>query len=165
MTATDKQGQGDSCHNGIDPRHPAFPSREKNVADFRGKGVLSHVPPHVLERLERAFAEKEESEEVRCVGCGELFERPVGRGRPRLYCPDCVPAVGVAGAAEMARRWRALNPEAVEAYNRARRVSHERRPCVECGEEFTPNRVDRLVCSERCRGARKRRQAKAREAA
>jgi hypothetical protein len=61
--------------------------------------------------------------------------------------------------------WRAENPERVEAYNAARRVVHESRPCVECGEEFTPGRSDRIVCSTSCRWKRKRRLKKLREAA
>jgi hypothetical protein len=97
------------------------------------------------------------SEKAYCVGCGELFERPVGRGRPRLYCPVCVPPVGLVGMAEAARRWRELNPDAVEGYNEARRVVHAPRPCSECGGEFTPGRRDALVCSKRCRWRRSRR--------
>jgi hypothetical protein len=149
---------GDASLDLSPPCHPPIPHREKNVANFRG------IPAHVLDRLDRAFAKKG-SETAQCVGCGELFERPVGRGRPRLYCPGCVPPVGVAGAGEAARRWRELNPEAVEAYNQARRVSHEPRACVECGEQFRPNRADRLVCSDGCRWARKRRLKRLREAA
>jgi len=156
--------RGHACHQVYAPPHPVVPSREKNVADFRG------IPAHVLDRLDRAFAKKG-PEKAYCVGCGELFERPVGRGRPRLYCPGSVPSVGVAGAAEMARRWRELNPDAVEAYREAQRRAYreahplEPRPCSECGEDFTPNRVDRIVCSDRCRWARKRRLKRLREAA
>jgi hypothetical protein len=63
------------------------------------------------------------------------------------------------------REWRDQNPERVAAYAVARRVAHGPRECVECGEDFTPNRSDRIVCSTSCRWARKRRLKREREAA
>jgi hypothetical protein len=58
-----------------------------------------------------------------------------------------------------------VTPERAEAYKAARRVLHEPRPCVECGEDFTPNRSDQIVCSTSCRWKRKRRLKREREAA
>ncbi len=55
--------------------------------------------------------------------------------------------------------------EPFASYNATRRVVHEPRPCVECGELFTPRRSDRTICSTRCRWARKRRLKREREAA
>jgi hypothetical protein len=78
-----------------------------------------------------------------CEGCGAPFARN-RRGRPRRFCDGC--------------------PERAEAYNAARRVVHEPRPCVEGGEEFTPGRSDRIVCSTSCRWKRKRRLKREREA-
>ena len=80
----------------------------------------------------------------RCEQCGEPFE-PNSRGRPRKFCPDC------ASPEAAGRRWRERHAEEVAAYNAARRVKHEPRPCIECGELFTPGRVDGRLCSDRCR--------------
>lgn len=93
----------------------------------------------------------------RCEDCGTEFE-PNRIGRPRRFCDGC-------SGSPYARRWRAENPERVEAYKAAQRVAHDPRPCVECGEDFTPNRVDRIVCSTSCRWKRKRRLKREREAA
>jgi hypothetical protein len=86
--------------------------------------------------------------EATCRGCGGEFVYE-STTRPRLYCFACSPARG----------------EDPEGYNRARRVVHAPRACVECGGEFTPNRAGRLVCSDRCGWARKRRLKREREAA
>jgi hypothetical protein len=78
-----------------------------------------------------------------CEGCGAWFE-PNRRGRPRRFCGQC--------------------GEPFASYNAARHVVHEPRPCVECGEKFTPGRSDRIVCSTSCRWKRKRRLKREREA-
>ena len=41
-----------------------------------------------------------------------------------------------------------------------RRVSHEPMACVECGRSFVPKRADAKTCSNRCRQAHHRRQAR-----
>ena len=81
---------------------------------------------------------------VRCEGCGATFT-PNRLGRPRRFCGAC--------------------GEPFASYNAARRLVHRARPCVECGEEFTPGRSDRIVCSTSCRWRRKRRLKREREAA
>ena len=43
------------------------------------------------------------------------------------------------------QRWRAETPELAVSYNLARRVNHEPRLCVECGEPFVPGRSDARV--------------------
>ena len=58
--------------------------------------------------------------------------------------------------------WREANRDKVNYNTPERRVKHEPRPCVECGEQFVPRRSDALVCSKRCQWARSRRQRKAR---
>jgi hypothetical protein len=46
------------------------------------------------------------------------------------------------------QRWRDQNPEKAASYNLARRVKHEPRPCVRCGEPFVPRRSDTQLCSD-----------------
>lgn len=92
-----------------------------------------------------------------CEMCGDGFE-PNRRGRPRRFCDRC-------SGSPYAARWRAEHPDRIEAYRASRRVAHKPRPCVECGEHFTPSRSDRIVCSTSCRWKRKRRLKREREAA
>jgi hypothetical protein len=58
------------------------------------------------------------------------------------------------------QRWRDENPEKAASYNVARRVKHEPRPCVQCGEAFVPRRSTQL-CSNLCRWRWARRHRKA----
>ncbi|MDP9245981.1 MAG: helix-turn-helix domain-containing protein [Chloroflexota bacterium] len=52
-----------------------------------------------------------------CESCGTRIDPSASRsGRPRLRCPSCA-----ADRSALAKRWRAANPDRVEAYNRARR--------------------------------------------
>jgi hypothetical protein len=84
-----------------------------------------------------------------CAACGaEIVYQ--GRGRPRKFCAQCVPSGR--GAAAI-RAWRAVNPEKVEVYNAGRRVNPWPRPCVVCGDIFTPirNRDAKLCGRSACR--------------
>jgi hypothetical protein len=56
-----------------------------------------------------------------CQACGGPLPEQ-HRGRPRRYCLTCIPP---GSKAEQAAAWRALNPEAVNAYAAAR---HKRDP-------------------------------------
>jgi hypothetical protein len=59
--------------------------------------------------------------------------------------------------AASAKAWREKNPEKVEARNAARRRQPSERTCVECGESFVAVRVDRVICSRKCKDRRHRR--------
>ena len=48
---------------------------------------------------------------------------------------------------QVAKRWRELNPDTVDAYNARRRVSYPPKPCKRCGEDFTPQRKDSRLCA------------------
>jgi hypothetical protein len=90
----------------------------------------------------------------RCSRCGKWLPFAAFPRNPRLksgfdsWCREC--------KAEAAKRWRAGNPEYVDAYNLGRRVGPSRLTCSECGVEFDGRR-DRLVCSRACRDRRYRR--------
>jgi predicted nucleic acid-binding Zn ribbon protein len=80
------------------------------------------------------------------------------------YCRAC--------ARQAVRDWRRENPEYVAEYNRRRRERYRElnplpadRRCVQCGGPMDERKADALVCSDRCRWARKRAQTKARAAA
>jgi hypothetical protein len=75
----------------------------------------------------------------------------VGRFNPR--CPDCR---GRGSACDVALEKAREDAEREAAYREAQPL--ESRRCVECGGEFVPSRVDRLVCSVDCRADRKARQ-------
>jgi hypothetical protein len=85
----------------------------------------------------------------RCASCHrvaplqEFPPNPRTRDRRSSWCRTC--------ATESTRRWRASNPDYVEAYNQARRVRHSPRSCVGCGLEFVPVRVDSRHCCSACR--------------
>lgn len=62
------------------------------------------------------------------------------------WCREC--------QVDAARRWRAENPEKVEAANQRRRTLPVKRRCAECGEPFA-GRKNQLLCgSRRCKDAR-----------
>jgi hypothetical protein len=87
---------------------------------------------------------------VWCTGC--LQERPEedflpdrwSDSWPRSRCRAC--------RSGYAREWRARNPEAVAAYNEARRIGARECVCVDCGGDFTAGR--RGPASTRCAGCR-----------
>jgi predicted nucleic acid-binding Zn ribbon protein len=79
------------------------------------------------------------------------------------YCRQC--------AREAVRAWRREHPEYEAEYNRQRRERYRElnplpadRRCVHCGGPMGDRKADALVCSDRCRWARKRAQKKARAA-
>jgi hypothetical protein len=80
------------------------------------------------------------------------------RGGLDTWCKAC--------HAQANRDWRERNPEAVAAYNAARRREYREahplpsRPCVVCGEPFN-GRPDALVCDPECRQQRKLEQRQA----
>jgi hypothetical protein len=80
---------------------------------------------------------------------GGLLRVPTGA----RACRRCINAV--------VQRRREENPEKAASYNLARRVKHEPRPCIECGEQFVPGCSDTLVCKDLCRWRRSRRQRNA----
>jgi ribosomal protein S27AE len=94
----------------------------------------------------------------RCSRCGEtgLSDRfpPNSRTRDGLssWCRRCHAAA--------VQRWRDQNPKKAASYNLARRVKHEPRPCVQCGEPFVPRRSDTQLCSNLCRWRWSRRHRK-----
>jgi hypothetical protein len=94
----------------------------------------------------------------RCTHCGG--EKPLDGFPPSKrtsdgrssWCRVCVNA--------SVRVWRERNRERVAAYYR--RVVHEPRACIQCGESFVPGRSDALVCSTVCRWRRDRKLKKRR---
>jgi hypothetical protein len=64
-----------------------------------------------LGRRERKWRNKSEAS---CEACGRLIPSQ-GRGRPRKFCLECLPA---GSPAEVAAAWRRLNAERIEAYRR-----------------------------------------------
>jgi hypothetical protein len=54
---------------------------------------------------------------------------------------------------ERTRQWHEDNPEAVRAFNKARRIPPAQLTCVECGKGFE-GRKDTLTCSRRCKDKR-----------
>jgi len=88
--------------------------------------------------------EKMETKLKSCARCRreqplELFAKHRGTNDGRgTYCRDC--------RATYQRNWRRRNPGKEKARNRARRVAHEPRVCVTCGETFTPTRSDSRRC-------------------
>jgi hypothetical protein len=89
-----------------------------------------------------------------CSRCGKWLSFAAFPRNPRLksgrdsWCRRC--------NSEGAKRWRAENPESVEAYNASRRIGPARLTCSECGREFQ-GRPNGLVCSPACRDRRYRR--------
>jgi hypothetical protein len=89
-----------------------------------------------------------------CSRCGKWLPFAAFPRNPRLksgvdsWCTRC--------RSEESRRWRAENPEYVEAYNASRRVGPTRLTCSECGVEFE-GRPNRLVCGAACGDRRYRR--------
>jgi hypothetical protein len=108
-------------------------------------------------RPARALRERNgENKSLRiCMHCSTAFMQE-GRGRPRKYCPTCIPS---GPSASTAANWRRLNPESVENHNAARRLYVRSRPCSECVSLFVPPRRDVKTCSDECRKARAKRLA------
>lgn len=72
------------------------------------------------------------------------------------YCRSC--------RSEIAKEWRERNPEAVAAYNAARRIGPRERECVDCGASFTAGeRGPAGVRCRDCRAARRAEKQRARE--
>jgi hypothetical protein len=95
----------------------------------------------------------------RCSRCGETspLDRFPANSKSRdglsSWCRRCHAAA--------VQRWRDENPGKAASYKLARRVQHEPRPCIQCGEPFVPRRSDAQICSDLCRWRRSRRQRKA----
>ena len=95
----------------------------------------------------------------RCSKCGKTGSSERFPPNPRTqdglssWCRECHNAA--------VRAWRERNPDKAASYNVARRVKHEPRPCLECGELFVPRRSDTQLCSDLCRWRWAGRQRKA----
>ena len=74
---------------------------------------------------------------LECELCGRWFTQFRGPGRPRLFCPSCMPP-----GTFRRRPYVPVGPRVLV--------------CVECGETFTAQ-ASALVCSRRCKDARYRR--------
>lgn len=90
------------------------------------------------------------------MACDKPFTQRCGRGRPRSYCYDCLPAVGEVGKSAYAKRWKELNAVAVDAYNESRRIlgpnGFYTKRCAVCGDEFQTKRRHAQICGAgRCR--------------
>jgi len=92
-----------------------------------------------------------------CAGCGGPLPSSSGRGRPRRYCSTCLPATAAIEKAELARRWRQLNPDRVASYNAERREVTSTVVCTVCASPFErPSKARHEVCSHECALARRR---------
>lgn len=86
-----------------------------------------------------------------CPRCGGFLPLEDFRPNARLksgwssWCRRC--------SLSATREWRDRNREAIDAYNRARRIPPAELTCVECGVTFEGRR-NRLVCSRGCKDAR-----------
>ena len=107
---------------------------------------MTKTPEELLEILHPPETSK------RCTKCREWLPLESFSPNPKIksgrssWCRSC--------HVEATRKWRTENPGYVEGINAARRVKHPARACVECGGEFIPNRIDRLVCGGECRSRR-----------
>jgi hypothetical protein len=80
-----------------------------------------------------------------CTGCQQwLAVEAFAGAADRVRCGSC--------RAEVNRRWRAQNPEAVAAYNESRRIGPRECTCVDCGAVFTAGK--RGPVRTRCAGCR-----------
>lgn len=78
-----------------------------------------------------------------CEACGVRFEQ-VGPGKPRRWCPSCVPSLAAVGSAERSRAARRVAPGRHEAEKRARRWPLGWRPGAPWGEVLAVVRSERL---------------------
>ena len=95
---------------------------------------------------------RHEKSRAEYCACGAPLEP--SKYKPRVRCVACAAEKGA-----LAKAWRLAHSEQVAAYNLARRVMPQLKPCAECGRTFTPARKDTLVCSYNCRLRRKSRLA------
>jgi hypothetical protein len=129
--------------------YPLGASLETRVENLERFSTLPRV------KRSRKGGSKKAGEDTReyCTSCQRWLPREAFPSNQRMrsglssHCRAC--------HAEANREWRERNPDAVAAYNEARRIGPRQARCVECGASFQAGR--RGPISDRCRRCRRTR--------